>query len=115
MNRLRASFPLANAAFVCVCVSGVLTSNSWAQQDEKYAHPDGEDSYGPTYDAKELPSEINAQLDAQGRYVVPDFFNLTIKRDELECWVVNQDPPRRHGGHVRSTGCGAIAAHLWEQ
>lgn len=56
-----------------------------ASDDDKYANPDGEDAYGPRYEASELPSEIHAFLDDEGNYTVPSFIDRTIKDQGQEC------------------------------
>jgi hypothetical protein len=79
---------------LCACVVlCAVHSPALACDDEKYANPDGQDGYGPRYEALELPSEVHDFLDDEGHYTIPSFIDRTIRDQGQECWVTDQDPP----------------------
>lgn len=88
--------PTICTANVCVCVclslSVPMSASCFAQEQEKYARPGGEDYYGPRYEAREVPTQLKEVLDEDGRYTIPSFINLTIQRGEQDCWVTDQEP-----------------------
>lgn len=68
-----------------------MTSAAFAD-DERYAHPDGQDMYGPRYEERAVPSQMRELLDSEGKYIIPSFIDRTIRRNNQECWIVDQIP-----------------------
>jgi hypothetical protein len=76
---------------VCVCVISFARA-SVNDDGERYAHRDGQDAYGPRFDARSVPTLITERLTDQGAFTVPSFLNLTVMRDDQECWVMSKFP-----------------------
>lgn len=68
------------------------TTQAQNPDDDEYAHVKGQDEYGPTYEVKQVPSQMRRALDAQGKCTVPSFINATMERDGSQCWVISQIP-----------------------
>lgn len=78
-------------AFALVIVLA-FSSIAPADEEEKYAHPSGEDPWGTIYAVTGEPSEITEALEEDGQYILPSFINSTVIKDGQEYWVINQVP-----------------------